>query len=89
MQAGAGRPSAGPREPQRQLVRWMEVEGSAHRPSLDQRSSLPQRRADVGLHDVDAGGELQLGRHLHLRVHAAHGPDDLHEAVACRALVQR
>jgi hypothetical protein len=67
----------------------MEVEGSAHCPRLDERSSLPQRRADVGLHDVDAGGELELGRRQHLRVDAAHGSDHLHQAVACRALVQR
>ena len=62
---------------------------SAHRPRLDQRSSLPQRRPDVGLHDVDAGGELQLGRRLNLRVDATRLADDLEEPFCARALGER
>jgi hypothetical protein len=67
----------------------MEVKRSAHRPGSDQCSLLPQRRSDVGLDDsFDPGGQLQLGRRLHLRLYAAQGADHFDEPVAARALVQ-
>src|SRR5262249_40847244 len=47
-------PSAG-REPERQLVRWMEVERSPQRPRLDERAVAPEGVAHLLLGDaVDA-----------------------------------
>jgi hypothetical protein len=86
---GRARDRAPRREPERQLVGGVEVEPSANRPRLDERASLPQRRADVGLNDVDAGGKLELGRCLDLRMHAAQAADDLDEPVAACTLAQR
>jgi hypothetical protein len=67
----------------------MEVKSPADRPCLDQCSSLPQRCADIGPHEsFDPGGDLQLGRRLHLRVHAAERANDLDESIAARSRVQ-
>ena len=66
------------------------MKGSAHGPGLDERAVLPQCGSDIGLHEsVEPGRELQLGRRLHLRVHAAQRARDLDEPVAVRALGQR
>ena len=67
----------------------MEVQRSTERPRLDQRTLLPQRRADVGLrHTVDPRSELELGGRLDLGVHAADGAGDLDEPVTARAFTQ-
>src|SRR5436305_7562708 len=66
------------------------MQRSADRPRLDQRSTLPQRRPDVGLDEsFDARCQLQLRRRLYLGVYAAHGAGHLDELVARRARGQR
>lgn len=77
------------RVPERQLAGRVEVERSPHRPGLDERPPLPQRGSDVGLHGpLQTRGELQLGRGLHLGVHAADGARDVDEPVGARPLVE-
>lgn len=68
----------------------MDVKRSSHGPGLDQRALLVQRGSDIGPHEaVEPGRELQLGRRLHLRLHAAQCAGDLDEPVAAGALAQR
>ena len=77
------------REPKRELVGGVEVERPAERPRLDEVAPLPQRRADVRLRQtVDARGELQLGRRLHLGVNPADVPDHVDELFRRRATRQ-
>ena len=50
----------------------MQVERPAQRPCLHERAVAPERVADILLGEaIDAGGELQLGGRLHLRVNSA------------------
>ena len=87
---GRGHDGAPRREPQRELLRRVEVERPADRPGFDERALLPQRRADIGpLDSVDPGRKLQFGRCLHLRVHAAHGAHHLDELAAPGTLGER
>src|SRR4051794_7966724 len=68
------------REPERQLVRRMQMQRAAQRPCLHERPVAPQRVAHVLLRDaVDARRELQLGRRLPLRVDAGDLPCDVDE----------
>ena len=74
------------RQPQRQIVSRMEVEGAAQRPRLHELPAFPERVADVLLHDpIDARRELQLRRRLNLRVHAADVVNDFEQTVRARS----
>jgi hypothetical protein len=68
----------------------MEVQRSADRPGLDERTLLPHRRSDIDLLDsLDPGRKLQLGRCLHLCVDAARVTHDFDEPVTARAVAER
>jgi hypothetical protein len=60
------------------------------RPRLDEPPVPPERVAHILLRDaVDARGQLQLGRGLHLRVHTADSPHDVDQLIRRCTLRQR
>ena len=68
----------------------MEVEGPAQRPRLHELPAVPERVANVLLrYHFDPSGDLQLGRHLNLRMDPTCLVHDLDEPVRSRALGER
>ena len=92
VQPGGRRPGrrAPGREPERQLVRGMQMQRSAHRPGLDQRAPFPQRVADVAASDaVDARSKLELGGSLNLRMDSANVASDVDQPVGGGTIGER